>query len=139
MYRHQVETTVAVASAQLFAAKSRIADWPQWDAELEAIGIDVPLQAGAAFWLKPRGGPKVAMRIEALVAPHTFVDIARLPLAQFRTRSEFLPADSGTLVRETFEVFGPLAWLWNRLLVRKMAAGAVEEIHQFAAFVARQS
>ncbi|KAF0812960.1 hypothetical protein IGB42_02355 [Andreprevotia sp. IGB-42] len=137
MYRYHIETRVAATPAQLFAAKLRITDWPLWDAGLEATGIDGPVQEGAAFWLRPKGGPTVAMQIETLIAPHCFSDIARLTGATLRTRSEFVANAQGTLVRESLEAWGPLAWLWNRLLVRKLAAGASEEIRQFAARAAQ--
>ncbi|SMC29238.1 hypothetical protein SAMN02745857_03711 [Andreprevotia lacus DSM 23236] len=139
MYRYQIETQVSATPAQLFAAKLNIADWPRWDQGLEATGIDVPVQEGAAFWLRPQGGPTVRMLIETLIAPHCFSDVAVLMGARLRTRSEFIANAQGTLVRETLECWGPLAWLWNRLLVRKLAAGAADEIRTFAGYVVAQS
>jgi hypothetical protein len=137
MRRYSYETDTAVSAEKLFRAKTDIAHWPDWDSELETTSFDAPLRAGSPFMLKPKGGPKVAMRIEEVEEPRRFVDLAFLPLAKMRTSTEFLPCaagtGSGTRIRVVIEVFGPLAFLWDRIVARKLAADCE---HQTKAFVA---
>ena len=85
MRRYSYETETAVSAEKLFRAKTDIAHWPDWDSELETTSFDAPLRAGSPFMLKPKGGPKVAMRIEEVDEPRRFVDLAFLPLAKMRT------------------------------------------------------
>src|SRR5262245_44729590 len=99
MRRYSYETDTTVSADRLFRAKADILHWPEWDDELETTAFDAPLAAGSPFLLKPRGGPKVSMRIEAVEAPRRFVDLALLPLARMRTSTEFLPTAGGTRIR----------------------------------------
>ena len=139
MRRYSYETDTAVSAETLFRAKTDIRRWPEWDSDLETTSFDAPLAAGSPFMLKPKGGPKVAMRIVEVEAPRRFVDLAFLPLAKMRTSTEFLPCANGTRVRVVIEVFGPLAFLWDRLLARKLAADCEHQTSQFIAAADKRS
>ena len=139
MRRYSYETNTAVSADKLFRAKTDICHWPEWDSELEATALDAPLAAGSPFMLKPKGGPKVSMRIEEVDAPRRFVDIALLPLAKMRTSTEFLPSGSGTRIRVVIEVFGPLAFFWDRVVARKLAADCEQQTQAFIAAADRRS
>jgi Polyketide cyclase / dehydrase and lipid transport len=139
MRRYSYETNTAVSAEKLFRAKTDICHWPEWDSELEATAFDAPLMTGSPFMLKPKGGPKVAMRIEHVEAPRRFVDLAFLPLAKMRTSTEFLPAANGTCIRVTIEVFGPLAFFWDRVVARKLAADCEQQTQAFIAAAERRS
>jgi hypothetical protein len=139
MRRYSYETDTAVSAEKLFRAKTDIRHWPEWDSELETTFLDAPLAAGSPFMLKPKGGPKVSMRIEALEAPRRFVDMALLPLAKMRTSTEFLPSANGTRIRVVIEVFGPLAFFWDRVVARKLAADCEQQTQAFIAAAERRS
>jgi Polyketide cyclase / dehydrase and lipid transport len=139
MRRYSYETDTAVSADRLFRTKADILHWPEWDDELEATTFDAPLAAGSPFMLKPKGGPKVSMRIEEVEAPLRFVDLASLPLARMRTSTEFLPSANGTRVRIVIEVFGPLAFLWDRIVARKLAADCEQQTQAFIAAAERRS
>src|SRR5260370_24526206 len=94
MRRYSYETETAVSADKLFRAKTDISHWPDWDSELETTSIDAPLRAGSPFMLKPKGGPKVAMRIEEVEEPRRVVDLAFLPFAKIRTSSQVEPSAS---------------------------------------------
>jgi len=138
MRRYSYETDTAVSAEKLFRAKTDIRHWPEWDDELEATLLDAPLAAGSPFMLKPKGGPKVSMRIEHMEAPRRFVDLALLPLAKMRTSTEFLPSGSGTRIRVIIEVFGPLAFFWDRVVARRLAADCEQQTQAFIAAAERR-
>ena len=83
------------------------------------------------------------MRIEQIEEPRRFVDLAFLPLAKMRTSTEFLPCatstGSGTRIRIVIEVFGPLAFLWDRVVARKLAADCEHQTGQFVAAAEQRS
>jgi hypothetical protein len=124
MKRYVDETVVDAAAEPIYQALLDVAHWPAWDDELERVTIAGPVVAGASFTLRPNGGPNVRMRIVAAEPARRFVDCAVLPLARIETTHELLPQAGGTLVRSTIAVSGPLGFLWDRLVARKLADGA---------------
>ncbi len=138
-YRHLHETHVVATPAQLFAAITDLRRWPEWDPELVSNEHDgTPLAVGSRFTLRPKGGPKVAMQVAALDEPRRFADVALLPLARIRTIHEFEPEQAGgTRVRVIIETTGPLAFLWERLVARKLAKDAAPHTQAFAEFARR--
>ena len=74
------------------------------------------------------------MSIEHAEPPRRFVDVAHLPLGKMRTCHEFIEEGAGTRVRVTLDVWGPLAFAWDRLIARKQAAGAALQVAAFARY-----
>ena len=140
MRRYVHETRVSTPPETLFHAITDISHWPTWDPDLESTEHDGTLAPGTRFTLTPRGGPKVSLSIEAAEGPSRFSDLAHLPLATMRTVHEFLPApEGGTRIRVTLEVFGPLGFLWDRLVARKQAAGAEAQTRAFVRYAEQRS
>ncbi|HEY3146768.1 MAG TPA: SRPBCC family protein [Dongiaceae bacterium] len=124
MKRYVDETAVAAKADQIYRALCDVARWPDWDDELERVTIAGAAATGAPFTLRPKGGPNVRMKIVAAEPARLFVDCALLPLARIRTTHELLPHAGGTLVRSIVDVTGPLGFLWDRLVARKLANSA---------------
>jgi hypothetical protein len=100
MRRYCYETTSDLPPELLYAAITDVARWPEWDDEIEAVRLDGPAEPGRIFALKPRGRDAVKLRVEAMVEPFRFRDVAYLPLARLRTEHAFIPTPSGTLDQE---------------------------------------
>jgi uncharacterized protein YndB with AHSA1/START domain len=140
MRRYVHETLVTTPPETLFQAITHISHWPRWDEGVESTEHDGALAPGTRFVLKPRGGPRVSMSIEEAEAPSRFSDLSHLPLATMRTVHEFLPApEGGTRIRVTVEVFGPLGFLWDRLVARNHAAGAEAQTRAFVRYAEQRS
>jgi hypothetical protein len=57
-----------------------------------------------------------------------------------RTSHGFTPqADGGTRAEITIEVFGPLGFVWDRVVARKQATGAADQTRALIAYAARTS
>jgi ligand-binding SRPBCC domain-containing protein len=130
-YRH--ETTTTLPAHALYRAITAIERWPEWDHELERTEHTGATAAGSPFMLQPKGGPRVKMEITAADESRRFADMAHLPLAKMRTDHVFEEKNGETRMILTIAVSGPLAFLWDRLIARKQAAGA--EGHARAFFV----
>lgn len=137
MRRYCYETKSDLPPEQLYRALADVARWPEWDDEIEAIEIDGTAEAGCIFALKPRGRDAVRLRVETMVEPYRFADLAYLPLARMRTEHSFIPTPDGTLVRNTVEITGLLASFWDRPLAQSYAEGAARQTRRFLAFAAR--
>lgn len=134
MRRYIYETRCSTDPDRLYRAITDISRWPEWGGDLEWAKIEEPATTGASFILKPKGGPQVAMRIEAAEPSRRFVDLAKLPLARMRTIHEFTDTGHHTLVTIAIEVFGPLAFLWDRLIARQQAADTARQTQRLIAF-----
>ena len=136
MRRYCYETTSDLPPELLYAAITDVARWPEWDDEIEGIALDGPAEPGSIIALKPRGRDAVKLRVETMVEPFRFRDVAYLPLARLRTEHAFIPTPSGTLIRSTVEIRGLLARFWDRPLARSYAEGAARQTRNFLAFAA---
>jgi hypothetical protein len=135
MRRYSYSTTTDLPAEQLFAAIAAVERWPEWDNELEWTRLSSgAVHVGARFALKPKGGPKVAMEVTDMLQPTRFGDLARLPLASMATDHCFEPSGNGTRITVNIAVSGPLAFLWDRVVARKQAAGAEAQTAAFLAF-----
>jgi hypothetical protein len=136
MRRYSYETRTELPADRLFSALADVASWPQWDAGIEAVILKGPANEGSAFAVKPLGRRAVRLKVETMVAPYRFADVAYLPLARLRTEHSFIPIPDGTLVRSVVEIRGPLARFWDRLLSGDYRASAAEQTRRFLAFAA---
>ncbi len=135
-YRHVHEILLECDRDRLFRALTEIRRWPEWDEELAAAIHDgSSLTPGSRFTLTPKGGKPVALTVEACEPPRLFADLARLPLVRMTSRHELESVAEGrTRLRHVIETSGPLAWLWDRLVARKIAAGLETQARAMAAF-----
>ena len=136
MRRYSYETVTDLPPEQLFRAFTDVQSWPQWDDGIEAIILEGPANEGAEFALVPRGRHAVKLKVETMVEPYRFVDVAYLPLAQMRTEHSFIPTPKGTLVRSTVEIRGLFARFWDGAINADYAASAASQTRRFLAFAA---
>ena len=62
-----------------------------------------------------------------------------LPLAKMRGSHEFRVEPGGTRIRVTIEVWGPLGFLWDRVVARKVAQDAGAQTEALVRFAERLS
>lgn len=136
MRRYSYETVTDLPPEQLFRAFTDVQSWPQWDDGIEAIILEGPANEGAEFSLVPRNGQAVKLKVEAMVEPYRFIDVAYLPLARMRTEHSFIPTPKGTLVRSTVEIRGLFARFWDGAINADYAASAAHQTRRFLAFAA---
>jgi hypothetical protein len=134
MYRHVYQTVTDVPAEKLYQTVCDINNWPRFDDGLEATSLIGPCVTGATFTLKPRGGPKVNLRIEEATAPTRLTDVAFLPLARMRTVHEYVQRPDGTHITMIVEVTGILAFLWNRIIARPQILDAEKQTAKMIAY-----
>lgn len=132
MWKAQYEMFSDVPAQALFDAITDIDNWNAWDAGLEYTRLQSEMAPGATFILKPKGGPRVRMTIDD-VRPYRLVDTAHLIGAKLRTTHEYVPTDAGTTIHFELELWGPLGFLWRKILGESQIREAPV---QLAAFIA---
>jgi hypothetical protein len=95
MPRHIHEFTLDIDRDRLFRALADLKRWPEWDDDIRAVEHEGAPSAGTRFTLHLKDGSAVALTVEAIEPPSTFVDQAKLPLARMVSRHELLPAEGG--------------------------------------------
>jgi hypothetical protein len=115
--------TILATPEQIFNIYADVAAWPDWDADVSGADLDGPFRHGATGWLKPAKGPKAQITISELSPEHSFTAASRLPLCKMHVWHQVDPMESGCRVTHGVRFEGPLAWLFRRVIGRKMAHG----------------
>jgi hypothetical protein len=113
---------IAATPAAVFERYRAVSRWPEWDPELLAIHVPDGLTVGATGWLKPKGGPKSAIRIVAVEPDRSFSVECGLPLCRMRFDHRLEAGAGGTLATHGLVFNGPLAWLFRLLIGRSIVA-----------------
>jgi Polyketide cyclase / dehydrase and lipid transport len=115
----------------IFERWADVATWPQWNADTEWVRLDGAFAQGGTGLLKPKGGPKVKFVIDKLTDTE-FVDVSRLVGARLTFSHRVIPTADGCLVDVAITMSGPLAWLWNRILGKGLAASVQPDLDSLA-------
>ena len=75
--------------------------------------MEYAANAGGELMLKPRGGPKVRIRLSQVQPGSSFTDVTRFPLARMIDVHELQDTPQGLRLKNTIRMEGPLAWLWR--------------------------
>ena len=126
-----------VTAQQIWAIWSDIDKRHVWDHDTEWAKIDGEFKEGNTFKFKPKGGPKLTMKISECTPNKSFTDCFKLPLARLYGVHEIEAVEGGLCIVTTMKVVGPLYWLWRKLLVEKIIATLPEQTEHLIA-AARQ-
>jgi hypothetical protein len=126
MWQAQYETTADVAAEKLFRAITDINNWSKWDVGLESTRLYGTARQGAAFTLKPKGGPNVKLTIDD-IRPYRMVDTAHLFLAKMRTSHEYVNDGNQTAIRFQIEVWGLMGFFWWMMIGKNQIRDAAAQ------------
>jgi len=92
----KIEASVDVAASceRVFEIYTAVADWPQWDPDLEAAGIDGAFKVGARGWIKPRGAPRLKTRLIDVQPGRSFTAESKVPGCILRFHHELSAIES---------------------------------------------
>lgn len=97
--------------------------WPDWDPHCELARLDGPLQVGTTGYYKPKGSPGSKLRVAEVEPGRRFLNDVKLPLATMHADHEVRLQDGGgAIVTNRVDISGPLAFLWKRIIGRKLEA-----------------
>ena len=126
MWQAQYETTTDVPAEKLYRAICDINNWNKWDEELEWTKLEGVAEVGAAFTLKPKGGPKVKLTIDQM-RPYRQVDTAHLLLGKLRNYHEYVQTGDVTSVRFKVEIWGVLGFFWRKVIGENQIKDAAKQ------------
>jgi uncharacterized protein YndB with AHSA1/START domain len=108
MTEHSIETDVAPDA--IWRAWAEVAQWPEWNGDIERIELTGPFAAGSTFVMTPHGQGAVELRLADVVEGEQFVDEAEVAGTVVRTTHRIEPLDAGAVrIVYRLEASGPAA------------------------------
>lgn len=126
MWQGQYEATTDVPAEKLFRSIADINNWNKWDDGLKFTKLEGVARSGAAFILKPKGGPNVKMTIDE-IQPYRLVDTAHLFLAKMRTSHEYVQNGNRTTIHFQVEIWGVMGFFWRKIIGENQIKGAAAQ------------
>jgi len=123
-------TTTAATKEQLWKLFADVNNWHQWDEGVEFAKLDGKFEQGNHFILKPKGGPKVKIKLVETIENQKFVDCTTFPLAKMYGEHLFEETPQGLKLTTTMKVTGPLGFLWRKLVAQGIADAIPHEMQQ---------
>jgi hypothetical protein len=124
---HSIITTDATKE-QMWKLFADVNNWSQWDEGIEYAQLDGKFEQGNHFILKPKGGPKVKIRLVETIANKKFVDMTTFPLAKMYGEHTFEETAQGLKITTTMKVTGALGFLWRKLVAQGIADAMPKEM-----------
>ncbi|MGB7339843.1 MAG: hypothetical protein WBC91_13190 [Phototrophicaceae bacterium] len=119
MQRFSKQTSTTQPKSVIWQIWEDVANWSDWDIELEYAILESPFREGAVGTLKAKNSPKSKFVITDCVVGEHFTYQIALPLANLRVGHYFInTADDTTLFVHDVAFEGLLGWVFGQILGR---------------------
>ena len=118
--RSHVVITKEVTKEQMWKLFSDVNNWQTWDESIEFAHLDGKFEQGNFFVFKPKGGPKIKLKILEAIENYKFVDLTTFPFAKMYGDHTFEETPEGLKLTTTMKVEGFLGFLWKKLVAQKI-------------------
>lgn len=129
-------TTRQATREQLWKLFADVNNWYKWDKGIEYARMSGNFEQGNSFELKPKGGPKVKIELVEAIAPATFTDCTKFPLARMYGRHTFEDTPDGLKITTTMRVEGPLGFLWRKIVAQGIVDSLPVEMEEQVKYAA---
>lgn len=107
--------------------------WSDWSRHgVEWSRIDGPFEVGTAGKSKPPGLPAGKFRLITVELEARFITETKLPGCHLRFEHQVEPVVSGSTIRHTATIDGPLASVYSRILRRSIERGLPDGVERLA-------
>ncbi|WP_160138756.1 polyketide cyclase [Chryseobacterium sp. c4a] len=120
--------TREVTREQIWKLTTDINHWKDWDDTVEYSNLLREFKEGEFFILKPKGGPKVKIKIVEVIPFQKFTDLTSFPLAKMYGEHFYEVTENGLKITVTMTVKGLLSKLWIKLVVHDIVKSLPEDI-----------
>ncbi len=110
--------TKDVTKEQMWKLFADVNNWHKWDKGIEYAKLHGKFEKGNGFELKPKGGPKVNIKLVETTENRSFTDFTKFPLAKMYGRHTFEETAEGLKITTTMTVTGPLGFLWRKIVAQ---------------------
>jgi hypothetical protein len=121
-------TTKEITKEQIWKLTTDINNWNKWDPTVEHSKLLGSFSVGTYFELKPKGGPKVKIKLIEVIENIKFSDETRFPLATMTGEHLYEETNDGLKITITMSVTGFLSFLWIKLVAQDIVNHLPEDI-----------
>jgi hypothetical protein len=109
MWTFEYQHATTAAAGVVWGLWADVSRWPEWDVDLDEVGIAGDFSAGTKGTLKPRGMDAFPFTIVRAEPERGYSDETPLPGAILRFDHDLLPAEEGIVIRQRVTMDGPSA------------------------------
>lgn len=120
--------TTKATKEQMWKLFENVNEWPAWDNGIEETKLEGKFEAGNQFMLKPKGGPKLMVKLIETVKYRKFTDVTSFPLAKLYDEHVFEETPGGLKVTNKLTMKGLLSFLWIKLVAANMAKSLPQDM-----------
>ncbi|OCA71841.1 polyketide cyclase [Chryseobacterium contaminans] len=120
--------TKEVTKEQLWKLTTDINHWKDWDDTVEYSNLSGTFKEGNSFILKPKGSPKVKIKLIEVIPFKKFTDLTSFPLAKMYVEHIYEETENGLKITITMTVTGLLSKLWIKLVANDIVQHLPEDI-----------
>ena len=113
-------TTKDATKEQMWKLFSHVNNWHIWDEGIEYAKMEGKFEKGNTFELKPKGGPKVKIKLLETIENTKFVDFTNFPFAKMYGEHTFEDTPQGLKITTTMSVEGILGFLWRKIVAQNI-------------------
>ena len=122
--------TKDVTKEQMWKLLTDINNWKNWDKTVENSELLGEFKVGNYFLLKPKGGPKVKIKLIEIIENKKFTDETTFPFAKMTGEHFYEETKDGLKITVTMSVTGILSFLWVKLVAKGIVDSLPTDIQE---------
>lgn len=112
--------TKEITKEQIWKLTTDINNWKEWDDTVEHSELIGEFKVGNHFILKPKGGPRIKIKLVEILENKKFTDLTNFPFAKMYGEHSYEETKEGLKICVTMTVKGILSFLWVKLVAKKI-------------------
>ncbi|MBV8325238.1 polyketide cyclase [Chryseobacterium sp.] len=120
--------TKEITKEQIWKLTTDIDHWKDWDDSVEYSKLLGEFKIGEYFILKPKGAPKVKIKLIDIIRNQKFTDLTSFPLAKMYGEHLYEETKDGLKITVTMSVKGLLSKVWIKLVADDIVKKLPEDI-----------
>ncbi|OPC54834.1 polyketide cyclase [Elizabethkingia miricola] len=120
--------TKEVTKEQIWKLTTDIDNWKNWDSSVEDSKLLGDFKVGNFFMLKPKGGPKVKIKLIEIEPYKKFTDLTKFPFAKMYGEHLYEETKDGLKITVTMTVEGILGFIWVKLVAKDIVDNLADDI-----------
>lgn len=132
MWKTSHTEIVNSSSRDIWQHWTDVSKWPKQDESLQSAELLGEFKIGSIIILKPKGSPKVKVKLTEVTKDKSFSSIGKLPLAKLRFSHKIKTVKQGVSFTQSIEISGPLSGLFGKMMGNKMASNLEKRMIKLA-------
>lgn len=115
--------TNEISQEQIWHVISNVNQWSTWDEGVEFAELQGKFESNSSFLLRPKGGPKIKIKLVEVREKSYFKDMTTFPLAKMYGEHWYEETPEGLKITVTMTMTGILSALWYKIVMKDIVAG----------------